>query len=1009
MSGLEIYLFGAPRIYVHQQPIEVDTRKAVALLAYLAVVNVPVSRAQIVELLWADYDEGRSRSSLRRTLSVLRKALAHDWLVVEDETIALRQREDVLVDVRVFRNELKRLKKQQPATISAPDIDALETAVALYTDDFLTGFSLRDSSPFEEWALTEAQRLQHDLFDALAILVAGYIAHADYNAVVRVAERWQYLSPFEDKPVYYLLQAHAHLGNRSRAIQIFEAFEDVLRREMEIQPMPETQALYMQLVDGDELPNTSFRISPAPKGIFKVPPVLKPFVGRQDELAGLGRLLANDHCRLITIYATGGMGKTTLGLQVAHQSRTRFGFGIFFVSLDTPTAESTLINQLAAVLDLQFHDRDSNRDQLLSFLRHKSCLLLVDNFEQYTGESQLILDLIYHTSDLKVLLMSQRLLGVQEEWRFPIAGLTLPATHDPDEIRAATAFQLLVESIQRLNWAFEATGQLDAMADLCTFLNGMPLALELAAPHIQEPADSRALMRDLKQRLDSLVSAYDNVPDRHRSLYAMLDYSWAQLEPAQQHLLLCLTVFSGSFDEAAVVAVTGHAPDTLHQLKQLALISALDDERYGLSAPLLIYLHRQSFSGSIAVLGAHSQYYADLTAALDLDGPNQVAAIHQLERDLPNIVTGFVVAGSQLKFDRIDQYIDNLFLFFQIRGRFEEGAIRFGEVADQLRRVQPLPPQAFGVFGRMMARLGTLRRHLGDMAGAVALLELALGVQETNADWPNLTWTLNQLGIASIMRGHAEQAEAYFQQSLSMADSLDDQRQIAMASANLGIVANRRGDFVAAEAYQRRSQAIYQAQGNVRLLSYAMNNLGNIYLSQEKYDRAVFHYMKSAEQKDELGDRWGKACVLINLGRVELERDAPEVALETFQQCLAISQDLGKRDGEATIHIHIGDAYQALGDTAATINHYLQAAQHEVQLGNYRRVGLLLDRLATTLSQRDGVLALHVWATIAHEDRIPQNYRDQATTELRQRHHKTDRVLSPQELLDHLSNLPTPP
>lgn len=1005
MSSLEIYLFGAPRVLCDEEPIKVDTRKATALLIYLAVTNVAAHRTQLIELLWADYKEERARASLRRTLSSLRKALKHTWLVVEDETIALRQSDDLMVDVRVFRSALWQVKKMgQAATLS--DIQALERATHLYTADFLGGFQLRDSLPFEEWLLTEAQRLQHELLDALSLLADWYISHNNYHDLIRIAERWQALSPFEDKPIYYLLQAHTHLGNRSRAIQIFEDFEALLRREMEMQPMPETQALYMQLLDGDALPSEGFITTLTPKTIFRVPPLLKPFVGREHELRFLTERLADPTCRIVTIYSIGGAGKTTLALRLAHLLKPNYQFGIIYVSLENNTDEISLISQLATALELQFHDRDSTRDQLLQFLQHKSLLAIIDNFELYNGDVQFIIDLLHHTTQTQLVVVSQKPLGIQEEWQLALKGLALPHSYDEKDIRTSAAFQLLVKSIQRLNWAFDPEVHLQDLATICQFFDGMPLALELVAAHIDDHFDSASFIADLEARIPELTSTYVNVPERHRSLYAVFDYSWQQLEPALQHLLACLAIFVGSFDQEAVSTITGHVSRTLTQLVELGLVKVVDEDRYALPSVLRPYLSTRDLSNDHTVLNAYTQYYATLVHELDLNGPEQLAALQKIERELPNIINGFNATRKMSRYQRLDLYLDNLFLFFEIRGRYIEGEALFAPAEAAMRAQQPMPLEMQSTYARVLGRLGVFRRHLGALSDAAQHLQTALGLQENLSDWANLTWTLNQLGVVEAMRGHIEHAEQYFEQSLNSAESLEDELQIAVATANLGIVATRHGDYARAETLHRRSLKIYEHMKNWRLLAYTFNNLGNVYFLQEKLDRAVFHYMKSSEHKETLGDRWGMACSLMNLGRVELSRQVPQVAIETFQQCLEISQDLGKRIGLVLSHQHLGESYLALGEAETALHHYRLAAEEALALGNFSQLGAILATLADALKSTQPALALDIWATIAVDERFSAALRAQATDTLRQHQRPKEATYTPYTLLERLIEKP---
>lgn len=1000
MSQLDIYLFGSPAILIDGEPITVDTRKATALLAYIALKNQPIDRASLIDLLWPTYDEDRARSSLRRTLSVLRKALRQEWLILKDETIALDNKDTLYIDVRVFKQTIQRL--QHPMTHA--DIEALEQVVELYRADFMLGFAIRDSTPFEEWVLTESQKLSHDLLDAFSILVTWHSQHSDYNAVIRVSEKWQAVDPFEEKAIYYLLQAHAHLGNRSRAIQIFEDFEQLLRKELEIQPMPDTQDLYMQLVDGDLPTGLAFRTEVQHQPRKKLPQLLKPFIGRAKELDYLGKQITNANSRLINIVATGGMGKTTLCLRLGDLYGHQFQYGAFYVTLSRTTTSLNLVSEIASALELHFHDRDNYQEQLLAFMGKKHILLIIDNFELYDDDHQLIVDMLDRAVNTTLIVVGQQPLPLQESWRMGIKGLDLPTNDSLADIAASDALQLLSESIRRITWDFDIDASIEELADLCHLLEGMPLAIELAAAQIQTVTDCKLVRDAVQSNLDRLATPYANVNERHRSLAAIFSYSWQHLEPAHQHLMLCLTAFRGTFDEAAVLAITGHAPTALQQVKQLALISEDGNGRYHVPSALLTFLNQQDFSGVSMVISSHSIYYSDLAYGIDLDGPHQLADIIRVDVELPNLLAGFITSAYQAKYAVLDQYLDTLFLYFEVRGRYAEGADVFEDAAEQLMTKQPLPVEAFSAYSRLLARLAVFNRHLGHVQQAIVQLETALGIQENAERWPDLAWTLNQLGVANMVSGNRDAGRNSLEQSLALAEDLADDLLIARACANLGIAAANADDYRAAEAMHRRSQAIYERMGHTRLLSYTLNNLGNVYLGQEKYDRASYHYMKSAQQKESLGDQWGVVCSLMNLGRVELARNTPAESLATFAKCLDISTDIGKTIGIAQAHLYLGQAYQALSILDNALPHLIAAAQHTYQIGNMRQLGQQLLDIAQLMGSDDTPLLVDIWSCIAQDDRFSATMQQYAKQELQAQRISIGNVALA-DLLDSLSNL----
>ena len=354
MSGLRLSLLGPPRLERDGVPLEFDARKNVALIAYLAVTGTHHTREALVTLLWPELEPSRARAGLRRNLSVLKKTLANEWLVVIGKTIGPDPSAGLHLDVARFRGLLQGWQNHgHPASDTCPRcLDTLAEAVALYRGDFMAGFSLRDSAAYDEWQFFQTESLRRELASALERLVRGHSQGGEHERAIPYARRWVALDPLHEPAHRHLMRLYARDGQRAAALRQYEECARILEAELGLPPAKETAALYERI----RAPSTEREgpLPPAPQ--HNLPDQLTPFVGRQEELAHIAARLHDPGCRLLTLVGPGGVGKTRLALRAAEalvlRGTGRFEHGVFFVSLAPLHSTDALVPTVAQALGI---------------------------------------------------------------------------------------------------------------------------------------------------------------------------------------------------------------------------------------------------------------------------------------------------------------------------------------------------------------------------------------------------------------------------------------------------------------------------------------------------------------------------------------------------------------------------------------------------------------------------------------------------------------------------------
>jgi predicted ATPase/DNA-binding SARP family transcriptional activator len=662
---LTLRLLGTPQVSRDGSPLTgFISAKAQGLLYYLAVTGRPHTREALAGLFWGDMPEAQAAKNLRNVLSNLR-ALAGAQLLITRQEVTFDRASPYWLDVELFLATL--------GDAATRDLGALHRAVELYQGDFLDGFYVGEALAFEEWVLGRRALLKGHVLQALHTLVTRHLEREEYAAGIDYANSLLAIEPWREETHRHLMVLLARSRQRSAALAQYETCRRVLARELQVEPMPETTALYEHI-----------RAAAAPPP-HNLPPQPTAFVGRQPELAEVARFLSNPGAQLLTLVGPGGIGKTRLALQAAARCvepeasyDTHFADGVFVVPLAVGLpgmgeAPPSLIAAMADALHFSFQGPVHPQAQLLGYLREKHMLLVLDNFEHLVAEARQLGDILRLAPGIKLLVTSRTRLNLQEEWLLELTGLEYPAG-DPQSLAAEarpleaySAIALFVQQARRVRPGFVLQPASEpAVVRICQLAEGVPLAIELAASWLRVLSGPE-ILAELEQGLDFLTSSLQNVPARHRSLRAVFEHSWALLLPLEQSLFQRLSVFRGGFRREAAAAVVGASLLLLAGLADKSLLRRNAEGRYEVHELLRQYAeeHLRSTAGEFEqVHDQHCRYYADLLAAyqpqLQGSGAELQAAMAALHAEQENVRAAWNWAVEHRKILEINQFMDCL-------------------------------------------------------------------------------------------------------------------------------------------------------------------------------------------------------------------------------------------------------------------------------------------------------------------------------------------------------------
>lgn len=446
------------------------------------------------------------------------------------------------------------------------------------------------------------------------------------------------------------------------------------------------QQVHIYQVSTPETPSNFPPIKAAEVVNHNLPTQLTTFLGREMELASLNTLLSDGQNRLITIVAPGGMGKTRLSLEAAEQMVPSFPQGIYFVALDRITSADMIVQAVAEVLPISLASNEDPKLRIVDYLRDKKILLVMDNFEHVLDGATFVQEILSAAPLVQVLASSRARLNLMGETVFHIDGLTIS---DAD-IEKTSAVQLFAQSAKRMRPQFELTNEmLPVVTRICYLVGGMPLAIVLAASWIDSLSVDE-IASEIDKSIDLLETENRDVPGRQRSVRAVIESSWNQVDASAQTLLKHLSVFRGGFTRLAAQEAAGASLRGLSQLVDKALLRRDPiTGRYSIHELLRQYAEEQlkySLQEELSAHERHAQYFASFmkTCGVHMHDSRQKATFPEIEADIDNIRVAWNYWSDQQNAKHLLEFVDAMWVFFEVHGSFTPAIQFFGEVANKL-------------------------------------------------------------------------------------------------------------------------------------------------------------------------------------------------------------------------------------------------------------------------------------------------------------------------------------
>ncbi len=860
---LEIHLLGQFRIVYQGKLLSFSALpKTLPLWAYLLLHHDQlIARDYLAFQLWPDESEEKARANLRRHLYDLNRVLppspVHPWLKRDKKTVQWNPDADWWLDVAEFTALANRTKKSP---------ETLEKAISTY------GCLLPNL--YDNWVMKEQQRLKGQYLACLEALCQHYKSQNQPERMLECVQKLLDSDPLQEEMVREMMRLQAACGNRVAAMQTYHHFVALWQKQLGVLPMAATTAVYESIRNEMKSPP------------HNIPAALNPFFGRTVDLLTLIELLtsAEGTPRLITLSGAGGSGKTRLALEtvssILEQHPQTFLDGIFFVDLSSISDPDHLLTAVAKVLALEEKGALPLTVQLATFLQKKHILLILDNFEQLLPAAPLVADILSAAPHCRIIVTSRFRLHVYGEFEYPLSPLPLPEPEQPRSTEALLEFAAVSLFIARAR-AYQPTFTLSTenandIVYICQQLDGLPLAIELAAAHIKlfSPATMR---QQLQHRLAFLTGKDRNVPQRQQTLRATIKWSYDLLTVQEKSLFMKLGLFAGGFTATAVTAVIYENQIDPHQtLKNLAtltdknIIQSLQpnpnhqEPRFSMLPTIREFaqeLLEQSPDASQQQWQQHHlEYYLEIAkrANSEIFGAEQLMWLKRLDLEEENLRTALIwsltephkkgnIAGADLVIQLSHRY-------WQVRGKLTEALYWLNQALAHQDRLSP-PLQS-----KLLTSSGWFNDLQGKQDLAAKQYEEALTIARRLKEPEPLALALQFLGLAAGRQGHYKRAEKLFSEALQLENQIHDgevTRTITILRNNLAIVYKYLKKYDQATVLLHKNMVVEQAQENQLGIASTYTNLGTLALEQGDYQTAVENFRHSLQKRYELADKMG--------------------------------------------------------------------------------------------------------------------------------------------------------
>jgi predicted ATPase/DNA-binding SARP family transcriptional activator/DNA-binding CsgD family transcriptional regulator len=930
-EAVRVWLLGRFRVSVGSGTIQDDAwrrRKAAALMKLLALASDHrLHREQAMEMLWPNLGRKAASNNLRQAIHAARKALhpvtGSRYLDSENELLVLCPGGNLWVDMEAFEEAAAAARRERwPA--------AYRVAIELYAGDLLP------EDRYEEWAESRRQELRRTYLALLSELAGIYEERGDHGSVAEALRKTIAEEPAYEEAHANLMRVYALLGDQTEALRQYELLVETLSRKLGTEPNAASRALREEIVTGRFPSQDARRLGhPSQESVdplrHNLPMPRTSFVGLEREMLEVKRDLAMT--QLLTLTGAGGSGKTRLALEVARSLVGIYPDGVWLVEL-APLSEGNLVSQaVAGALGVQEQPGRPLTDTLVEALHGKEALLVLDNCEHLVeAVARLVNVLLDNSSKLRILATSRETLELKGEVVRPVPALSQPDPQYPPtaaDLEGAESARLFVERATQREPSFTLTMQnVQAVSEICRRLDGIPLAIELAAARVGT-LSVKQISERLQDSLRLLTSGGRMTVLRQRTLRGALDWSYDLLSKPERGLFGRLSVFAGGWTlEAAEAVASG---ESVEENKVLDLLSGLVNKslvvanttiegevRHRMLEPIRQYAREKlEESGEFEELQRrHATFFLALAEEGEpaFRGPAEGSWLDRLEAEHDNLraaLTWMLAQGGRGLALRLAAALT---WFWVDRGHLSEGtnwskrALVRGSAANESAKASAL------------SGLGYILRAQDDFEGAELCLEEALALHEALRNPERVTETLYHLGWVKLFRGDARHAAALFEESLAAAEESGNQRVSPGVLNGLGWIACDGGNFERAQRLWAEALTMARERRSALGASDALINMGHTELVRGNREHANGLFEEALVLGQEVGNRYIVASGLKSLGIAATLGGDPIRAKALLKESLAIDAKMGSR-------IDIAEDLEGLAEAATALGEHLRAVQ----------------------------------------------------------------------------------
>lgn len=939
-----------------QRPVQVDLGPlGQAAFGYLVIERRrKVPHAELAEILWGEALPATWRAALRGVISRLRNELESvglDGLEVvasRSGNYQLHLPGDPVVDVEALASSIR---AAEAAVERGDPVRARALAghvMQLSEGQFLPGAT-------GDWVEHRRARVQELHVRSLELLSESAALCGDYPVALQSAESAVHLAPLRESAHLRVMMAHASSGNRAEALQAYQRCRQVLADEIGVLPGPQIEAARLRLLSDDGIPSGSHTDQ---RPATDLPASVDSFVGRTKEISSIKRWLASS--RLVTLTGPPGVGKSRLSREVARDLSSEYPDGIYFLELTDVASLNQLAGLILTTLAENRARRQDSIESLIAVVGDRRLLLLLDNCEHLVSSCARLVDaLLREAPNLRVLATSREPFEAAGEVVWEVPPLSIPGGRRSrclEDMLRYEAVRLFLDRARSVAPDLEADPV--ALAQVCDRLDGLPLAIELAAARARTLA-----LGEMARRLDDrfrLLASGDHVStSRRHTLGAALDWSYERLDEDERALLAGISVFVGGFSLDAVESLCSDCVrdvlDVLSNLVKKSFVAVqrrASANRYHLLETIRDYAsQRLRASGEEAtVRGRHAEWVAQLarSAADKLDGPDQAASFQLLQTEHGNVTAALQWLSSVPHGRETGLRVAlSIWRFWELDGHLKEGRLWLENLAASRSISPPLRADALN-------SAAILAHHQSDNAGARRLYRQSLAIRRDIGDELGVAAAVNGLAHLDVSEGAYAEAKRKFEENLLVAEGLGKESLSAATLMNLGVVEQllwtrnaqqRSHTCERARLLLEQARARFISLGNIRGAAQCLENLGSLALLEGSESDGRSHLGESLATRRALSDKLGIAECVRFLGQSALEQDAYQSSRKYFEECAALWRRMGNKRRTAEVLTSLAKVADAQGDSTQAKMYLRESLRLYCELADEPAADRVLEQL----------------------------------------------------------------